>query len=189
MRRSENPKSVIVIVGMPGAGKSLASRVAKEMRMPIFVSGDIIRDEAKRRGLIPNKKNLGQLMLHIRKSEGMGAVARRLVPLIEESPSHNVVYEGARSIEEIEELARHYRVSVIAIHASPETRFRRLLKRKRSDRPRTRADFWERDKRELTVGVGRVISLADRMVENEESIPALQRRMRRVLKTKLPRDQ
>lgn len=189
MRRNQDHKSVFVIVGMPGAGKSLASRVAKEMRMPIFVSGDIIRNEAKRRGLIPNKKNLGQLMLHIRKSEGMGAVARRLVPLIEESSSHNVVYEGARSIEEVEELARHYRVSIVAIHASPETRFRRLLKRKRSDRPRTRADFSERDKRELTVGVGKVISLADRMVENEESIPAFERRMRRVLKTTLSRDQ
>ena len=189
MRRIQNGKNVFVIVGMPGAGKSLASRVAREMKMLIFVSGDIIRNEAKRKGLDPNKKNLGRLMLQLRKSEGMGAVARRLVPLIRESHSQNIVYEGARSIEEIEELARHYKVSVIAVHASPETRFRRLLKRKRSDRPRTRADFSERDNRELTVGVGKIISLADRMVENEESKPALERRMRRVLKTTLSQDQ
>ena len=180
---------MIVIVGMPGAGKSLASHVAEEMEVPIFVSGDIIRNEAKRRGLSPNKKNLGQLMLHIRESEGMGAVARRLVPLIRETPSRNVVYEGARNMEEIEELAKHYKVSIVAIHASPDSRFQRLLRRKRSDRPRTRADFFERDKRELTVGVGRVISLADRMVENEDSITALKRRMRRVLKTILALDQ
>jgi dephospho-CoA kinase len=185
MRRSQNEKNVFVIVGMPGAGKSLASRVAKQMRIPVFVSGDIIRNEAKRRGLNPNKENMGRLMLQIRRSEGMGAVARRLVPLIVKSPSRNIVYEGARSLEEIQELARHYKVSIIAIHASPETRFRRLLKRNRSDRPRTKADFSKRDKRELTVGVGRVISLADRMVENEDSIPNLERRMRRVLKTTL----
>ncbi len=86
-------------------------------------------------------------------------------------------------MEEVEELARHYNVSIIAIHASPKTRFRRLLKRKRGDRPRTVLDFRERDKRELKVGVGRIISLADRMVENEESIATLERRMRRVLKT------
>ncbi len=183
MRRSQNEKNVFVIVGMPGAGKSLASGVAKRMRIPVFVSGDIIRNEAKMRGLNPNKENMGRLMLQIRRSEGMGAIARRLVPLIVKSPSRNIVYEGARSLEEIEELARHYEVSIIAIHASPETRFRRLLKRKRSDRPRTKADFSKRDKRELTVGVGRVISLADRMVENEDSIPNLERRMRRVLKT------
>jgi len=86
-------------------------------------------------------------------------------------------------MEEVEELARHYKVSIIAIHASPGTRFKRLLKRKRGDRPRTVSDFRERDNRELKVGVARIISLADRMVENEESIPALERRMRRVLKT------
>ena len=172
-----------MIVGMPGAGKSLASQVASGMKMPIFVSGDVIRSEAKKMGLSPNKKNLGKLMLQIRNSEGMGAVARRLVPLIKKSPSRNIVYEGARSIEEIEELAKHYNVSVIAIHASPKTRFRRLLKRKRGDRPKTWADFSKRDKRELSVGVGRVISSANRMVENEDSIIALERRMRRVLKT------
>jgi len=171
MRRSRSEKKVFVIVGMPGAGKSLASQVAKRMKIPVFVSGDVIRSEALRRGLSPNKKNLGQVMVHIRRTDGMGAVARRLVPLIEQSAGMTLVYEGARSMEEVEELARHYNVSIIAIHASPETRYRRLLKRK------------ERDKRELKVGVGRIISLADRMVENEESIPTLERRMRRVLKT------
>jgi dephospho-CoA kinase len=183
MRRSKSEKKVFVIVGMPGAGKSLASRVAQRMKLPVFVSGDVIRSEALRRGLSPNKRNLGQIMLHIRKTEGMGAVARRLVPLIERSAEMTLVYEGARSMEEVEELARYYNVSIIAIHASPETRFRRLLRRKRGDRPRTLSDFRERDKRELKVGVGRIISLANRMVENEESIPALERRMRRVLKT------
>ncbi len=174
---------------MPGAGKSLASGVAGQMKLPVFVSGDIIRDEAQRRGLKPDKKNLGQLMLRIREKEGMGAVARRLIPLIEKSGRHHVVYEGARNIEEIEELSRKYRVAVIAIHASPGSRFRRLLKRRRGDRPRTKSDFSERDKRELTVGVGKVIALADRMVENEDSRAALKRRMRRVLKTILAQDQ
>lgn len=188
MRRKSSAKTVLVVVGMPGAGKSLASGVAGEMNMPVFVSGDIIRNEARKRGLSPDKKNLGRLMLRIRQTEGMGAVARRLIPLIEESGHRHVVYEGARNIEEIDELARRYKVTVIAIHASPKSRFQRLLKRKRSDRPRTEADFSERDKRELTVGVGRVIALADRMVENEDSREALKRRMKRVLRTILAQD-
>ena len=179
---------VLVIVGMPGAGKSLASDVAGHMEMPVFVSGDVIRNEARKRGLSPNKRNLGRLMLGIRRIEGMGAVARRLIPLIEESGGRYVVYEGARNIEEIEELGRRYRVTTIAIHASPRTRFQRLLKRKRGDRPRTWADFLGRDKRELTVGVGRVIALADRAVENEDSRQALRRRTRRVLRSILAHD-
>src|SRR6266852_9448344 len=101
-------KTVVVIVGMPGAGKSLASSVAAKRKVPVFVSGDIIRAEAKRRNLSPSRKNLGRLMLKIRQEEGMGAVAKRLDPLIDKIDKTQFVYEGARSVEEIEELNKKY---------------------------------------------------------------------------------
>jgi dephospho-CoA kinase len=176
------PKTVVVIVGMPGAGKSLASSVAEERGIPVFVSGDIIRAEAKRRNLLPSRKNLGRLMLKIREEEGMGAVAKRLAPLIDKIDTSLFVYEGARNVEEIEELNKKYRVFTIAIHASPKSRFRRLLKRRRSDRPRNWTDFWERDERELKVGVGKLIAIADRVVENEDTKNDLKRRTRRLLR-------
>ena len=176
-------KTVLVIVGMPGAGKSLASKVMKDRGIPVFVSGDIIRAEARRRGLKFTRKNLGELMLKIRKEEGMGAVAKRLIPLVEETARTMAVYEGARSMEEVEELRRKYQVFTIAIHASGEARFKRLQRRGRSDRPRKWSDFQERDARELSVGVGRLIALADRTVENEDTKDDLKRRMKRVLKT------
>ncbi len=180
----EKPKqrTVIVIVGMPGAGKSLASSVAAKRGIPVFVSGDIIRDEAKRRSMQPTRENLGRLMLRIRKDEGMGAVAKRLVPLISKINGNIFVYEGARNIEEIDELNKKYRVFTIAIHASPESRFQRLLKRGRSDRPRNWADFLERDERELKVGVGKLIAIADRVVENEDTKNDLKRRTARLVK-------
>lgn len=178
-------KTVLVIVGMPGAGKSLASGVAKGMGMPIFVSGDIIRAEARRRALKPSKENLGRLMLALRKKEGMGAVAKRLVPILDLRKDPYVVYEGARNVEELDELRNRYRIVIVAIHASQQSRFERLLKRKRSDRPRNWKDFSERDQRELKVGVGKVIALADRMVENEDTKEDLKRRMKRVLTSTL----
>jgi dephospho-CoA kinase len=172
---------VLVIVGMPGAGKSLASSVMKARGMPVFVSGDIIRAEARKRKLKFTRKNLGELMLKIRKDEGMGAVAKRLVPLVEKASAEFVVYEGARSVEEVDELRRKYHVVKIAIHASTEARFKRLQRRWRSDRPRGLADFAERDNRELGVGIAKLIALADRTVENEDSKDDLKRRTRRVL--------
>jgi len=176
-------KTVIVIVGMPGAGKSLASSVAAKRGVPVFVSGDIIRAEAKRRNLTPSKENIGRIMLKIREEEGMGAVAKRLAPLIDKIDGNIFVYEGARNIEEIEELNKKYSVFTIAIHASPKSRFQRLLKRGRSDRPRSWADFLERDERELKVGVGKLIAIADRVVENEDTKNDLKRRTARLLKT------
>ena len=181
MQSGKPRKTVLVIVGMPGAGKSLASSVMKARGIPVFVSGDIIRAEARKRRLKFTRKNLGELMLKIRKEEGMGAVAKRLVPLVQSASGEFVVYEGARSVEEVDQLRRKFRVVTIAIHASREARFRRLQRRGRSDRPRGWADFAERDNRELGVGIAKLIALADRMVENEDTKDDLKRRTRRVL--------
>ncbi len=178
----EKSKTVIVVVGMPGAGKSLASSVAAKRGLPVFVSGDIIRAEAKRKKLSPTRRNLGRLMLKIREEEGMGAVAKRLVPLIDKIDKTQFVYEGARSVEEIEELNKKYHIFTIAIHASPKSRFRRLQKRRRSDRPRNWTEFLERDNRELRVGVGKLIAIADRVVENEDTKNDLKRRTGRLLR-------
>src|SRR5207249_4194209 len=71
-------KTVIVIVGMPGAGKSLASSVAAKRGVPVFVSGNIIRAEAKRRNLSPSRKNIGRIMLKIRVGK-LIAIADRVV--------------------------------------------------------------------------------------------------------------
>jgi dephospho-CoA kinase len=182
LQHPSSQKTVLVIVGMPGAGKSLASRTIKDQGIPVFVSGDIIRTEARREGLKLTRKNLGELMLRIRKEKGMGAVAKRLIPLVEKSSGRFVVYEGARSMEEVEELRRKYHVVTIAIHASSEARFRRLQRRRRSDRPRGWKDFAERDNRELGVGIGKLIALADRTVENEDTKDDLRRRTKRLLR-------
>lgn len=181
-KAESGPRTIVVLAGMPGAGKSLASTVAKQSGIPVFVSGDVIRLEAKKRGLEPTRNNLGRLMLEIRKKEGMEAVAKRLLPLIEETVSPVVVYEGARNMEEIDELEKHYTVFRVAIHASPRSRYQRLLRRKRRDQPKNWKQFLERDNRELRVGLGRVISLADRMIENEETKGQLKTQTRRVLK-------
>jgi len=185
LQSTKPKKTVLVIVGMPGAGKSLASSVMKTRGIQVFVSGDIIRAEARKRKLKFTRKNLGELMLKIRKEEGMGAVAKRLVPLVEKANGEFVVYEGARSVEEVDQLRRKFRVVTIAIHASREARFRRLQRRGRSDRPRGRADFAERDNRELGVGIAKLIALADRTVENEDTKDDLKRRTRRVLQVVL----
>ena len=181
-RTKRRVTTLVVIVGMPGAGKSLASTVAKQLGIPVFVSGDVIRLEAKKRGLEPTRTNLGRLMLEIRSNEGMGAVARRVLPLIQKAISPVVVYEGARNMEEIEELRKYYTVHSVAIHASPASRYWRLIRRKRRDQPKSWKQFLERDERELKVGLGRVIVLADRMIENETTKDQLRRQTGRVLK-------
>jgi len=146
--------------------------------------GDVIRDEAKRRKLEPTPENIGYVMLKLREEEGPTVVAERCIPKIKDAKDNVVVVDGIRSLHEVEEFKRHFpKFILIAIHASPETRFMRLFERGRSDDPRTREIFIERDLRELNVGLGNAIATADHLIVNEGTKAQLERKVRKVLET------
>ena len=172
-QRMQVRKLVIAISGMPGAGKGVASEAGKQFGLEVLLLGDIIREETQRRGLEPTPKNVGGVMLQVRVEEGPAAVVKRLVPKIEASRSQTIIVEGIRSEDELRELRTKFDVISVAIHASPKTRFQRLLSRGRSDDPKTWDTFYERDCRELNVGLGHVIALADVLLVNEGTIDTL----------------
>ena len=60
---------------------------------------------------------------------------------------------------------------IVAVHASPRTRFSRLSTRGRRDDPKSWEEFVARDMKELGFGIGDVIALADVMVVNEDKSP------------------
>lgn len=164
---------VIVIAGMPGAGKGIVSKAASSRGIPVLVCGDVVREETARRGLEQTPANVGKIMLEIRQEEGPGVVADRLIPKIESSRSAAVVVEGVRSMAEVEALRKKHVVVIVGVHASPKTRYERLRARARSDDAKNWEEFLERDSRELSVGLGSVIALAEEMLINETSIEDL----------------
>lgn len=174
-------KKVIAIVGMPGSGKALASTVAVELGYPVYICGDVIREEVERRGFPPTSENVGRVMFKVREEEGYGVVAKRLIPKISSSSSRVVVVEGVRNIEEVNELKKLYDVKIVAIQASPTVRFRRLVARGRSDDPRSWDDFQAREKREVKVGIGRVIDQADLVLVNEGTVEELKTKFKDLL--------
>ena len=95
---------VIAFVGMPGAGKTEASNVARELDIPVIVMGDVLREEVKKRGLPPTDENIGGVANQLRKEEGMDAIAKRCIPKIEalKGQSDVVVVDGIRGIAEVE---------------------------------------------------------------------------------------
>jgi dephospho-CoA kinase len=172
---------IIIVCGMPGAGKGVAAEAGLKRGIPVLVFGDVIREETERMGLDPTPENVGAVMLKVREKEGPAVIAKRLAPKIRNLESHLVILEGARSMEEIAELRTHFEIVTVAIHASPNTRFQRLLERGRSDDPKDWNEFEVRDIRELNVGIGRVIALADEMLVNEGTIEELQTSFLQVL--------
>ena len=174
---------VVGVAGMPGAGKGTVREIVQKMGYSVVVMGNEIREEAKRRKLKPTPENLGMVMLKLREEEGLAAVAKRCIPKMEKAKEKIVIVEGIRSLHEVDEFKKHFpNFTLIAIHASPETRFRRLFQRKRSDDPKGWETFMERDSRELSVGIGAAIATADHMIMNEGTKAQLKRKTREVLK-------
>ncbi len=158
----------LLVAGMPGAGKSVVARVARELGIPVFTMGDVVRREVERRGLPPTPANLNMVARELRRLYGKTVIAERTLEAIRESGVEGfVLVDGVRSLEEVEVFRRDGAVEILAVHASPRTRFERLRSRGRPGDPSTWEEFVERDMMELGFGLGNVIALADYMLVND----------------------
>jgi dephospho-CoA kinase len=160
---------IVAITGMPGAGKSTAAQALVKLGWTRVVMGDVIRAETKRRGLEPDAKNTGEVMKLLRKEKGESAVADLCLESITKLKAVKVVVDGIRSMAEVEAFRKEAAVLLVAVDASPERRFELLKERGRKDDPLTHEMFVERDRRELGVGIGKAIALADETVSNQHA--------------------
>jgi len=151
---------------MPGAGKSTIATALKSKGFEKINMGDAVRNEAKKRNLESTDENLGKLMLELRENNGAGAVAELIQPQIINSVSNVVVIDGVRSKAEIDVFKKIGTVKILSVDSSADTRYKFLQERDRSDDPKTRDVFDKRDSREIGVGLGSSIALADESISN-----------------------
>ena len=174
-------RRLVLVTGMPGSGKSVLSSLAREMGLPVYVMGDVIREEAARRGIPATPDNLNKLARQLRKEHGEDIVARRILEKLERDDPGFAVVDGVRSLREVEVLGRYGETVVVAVHASPRTRFERLRRRGRPGDPSSWEEFRRRDLTELGFSLGWVIALADYMLVNEGDVYRFRERARRLL--------
>ncbi|ADV64894.1 AAA family ATPase [Desulfurococcus mucosus] len=158
----------ILVAGMPGSGKSIVVEAARKLGLPVYTMGDVIREEVARRYGVVTPELMVSTSSELRRKHGENIVAVRTIEKIGRENSV-VVVDGVRSLIEVEEFKKHGDVVIVAVHASPRTRFRRLLERKRPGDPSSYEEFLKRDMTELGFGLGSVIALADYMIVNESS--------------------
>jgi dephospho-CoA kinase len=176
-------KLVIGLTGMPGAGKSSVVELVQEAGYDVVSMGDVIRDETAKRGLALNPTNVGKVMLELRALGGDNVVAEKCVPKIVAKEKPKIIIDGLRSYNEAEVFQKHFTNFVLmAVHAPPQIRFARLSSRGRSDDPKTWDIFHERDMRELGVGIGKAIALAEYIIINDDSIDILNSRAKELLR-------
>lgn len=180
---------VICLVGMPGSGKSELAEGAKILGCDVVRIGDRVWEEVEARGLDINPDNVGAVADEMRKERGMGVWAERTADYMDTlwfDKVKAVLIDGVRNWEEIEVFRQRYgaNVYILAVHSSPQTRYSRLIARGRADDPEGKEALnkaRERDMRELSWGIGRVIAMADVMIVNEGSIGDLHANFDRAL--------
>ena len=174
---------VVSIVGMAGSGKSEVSRVFEANGFVRIRFGDLTDKEMEKRGLVPNEASERLVRELLRKEQGMVAYAKlNLARIDEASRSSNVVIDGLYSWEEYTFLKKRYgdNFSVVAVWASPRTRYSRL--KDRANRKLTPAEAASRDQDEIEkANKGGPIAMADFTISNESSLNELKREAERII--------
>jgi dephospho-CoA kinase len=166
---------------MPAAGKEEFQKVAADMGFTIVRMGDVVRDEARRRGLPITDEAVGRMASEERAEHGSAVWAERTLPRVR---GDRVLIDGLRSLAERDVFRDAFGkdLVVFGVIASAETRWKRVLRRQRPDDPRTWEESLRRDAREIGWGLDKVISAADVTIVNEENLDEFYSRVRDALR-------
>ena len=174
---------VVSIVGMTGSGKSEVARIFENNGFVKVRFGDITDSEIAKRGLELNEENERYIRQQLRKEHGISVYAKLSLPRIDSLlKSSNIVVDGLYSWEEYTLFKSSYgnRFTMVAVWASPETRYKRLAKR--PIRPLTVEEAASRDVAEIeNINKGGPIAMANFMIINESSMEDLEKETRRIL--------
>ena len=171
-------KKIFAFVGMPGSGKNEAIKCLQEKySAPMLYFGTITFELLEKENLPLNYKNEHQMREKLRKEFGMEAYAILNLPKINDLLKKNkvVLIDGLATWSEFKLLQKEYGDSfkIVAVCASPETRFKRLAKKKRAS-IKDWTDFQKRDYTEIEMAEkGGPIAIADYTIVNEGSLKEL----------------
>lgn len=169
--------NLIVLVGMPGAGKSFCVDYLKAKGWPSVYFGGIILAELEVRGLAVNPDNEKMVREDIRAKEGKDVYARRIIAQIEglvADGQNTIIVDGLYSWSEYKVFKERFgdRACIIAISAPRKLRHARLANR--PVRPLTSQEVTAREYAEIeNIEKGGPIANADYTIGNEGSTEQL----------------
>jgi len=149
---------VIIIIGLPGSGKSLASNCLFKKKIPVYKPGSIIKDEVVKRGLELTVESEEHIARDLRKEHGKDAPARLLGSTIEKGKSDIICIDGFRNIEEVHYIERFGKVFLVEVRTPKKVRYSRLIGRAHDRDPETHKLAEWRDRKEIERGLNTLLT-------------------------------
>lgn len=174
---------LIAIVGMSGSGKSVASDYLERKGFKKIYFGGVVLEEMKKRGLEVTPENERKVREDLRHEHGMAAMAKLLLPKIEESvKEYDTVLDGLYSWDEYIVLKEvfHSQLKLISIVVDKDIRYHRVGIRK--VRSLTEEEIEKRDISEIeNLAKGGPISIADYYLLNNGDLSEYEKRFDEIL--------
>jgi len=165
---------LIGITGRIAAGKGEIAEYLKKKGFEYYTVSQVVREEAKNRGIEITRSNLQDLGNQIRREEGAGAWIKRLINKMD--LKKNYIIDGIRNPGEIAELRKTKDFHLISVDAFENIRFERVVSRAKPSDPKDLKGFLEMDARDLAevdpLGqqVGKCMEMADFRLINNSSL-------------------
>ena len=165
-------KSVIAIVGLPGAGKTEAAEYFKLKGIPVISFGKVVNEYVDNHKLGHTEEVHKEVREGLRREHGLHAFAKlNESKILEALKKHKViVIDGMRSWEEytyLKNRLKNINIAILAIYADKAVRYDRISKRKY----RSKLFGEKRDIDELIgTNMGPTISFADYVIKNNFSV-------------------
>jgi len=172
---------LIGVTGPIGSGTDTFGAMLVKNGFERVSMSDYLREKMKSVGIEINRENMQDFGDKLRKEEGAGILARKLLAKILVSGKKNYVLESVRNPGEVKELKRLDNFVLVLVDAPVEVRFERVMKRARdSDEPQTLEEFKKWEERDFGVGQPEygqqqqaVFKMADKKIINDGSLENL----------------
>lgn len=176
-------KKIIAIVGMCGAGKSIACDFFENLGFQKVYFGGVTMEKLKEAGLEVNPENEKMMREKLRKDYGMGAYAIVLLDKIRDlSKNNNVVLDGLYSWDELKILKEEFKDNLITIAIVTDKLLRYSRLEIREVRPLTTEEAIKRDIAEIeNIAKAGPIAYADYFIENNGTIIDFKEKLEKIL--------
>ncbi len=179
-------KTIVLVVGLSGAGKSVVADLIARHGIPKLRLGDEARAETARRGLEVVTENVEATAVAARKEYGQDIFARRVMEKADALPEPVVCVEGARDLSEVRLFQKRARLFLVVVEAPLAVRFSRITSRRTAhDPPVDRAAFNIKERNNERLGIGEVVKyegVQRFVVDNRGTEEALGRQVDRLVK-------